>query len=137
MGVRIIAGRAGGEQTARPDSGQRLRRRRGQDMAQKRETKGDESAGLAGRPVRESQTEMVEFVLPQDTNVLGNILGGRVMHLVDICAAISANRHSRSIVVTASVDHIDFRNPIRVGELIVLKASVNRAFRTSMEIGVK
>jgi len=92
---------------------------------------------LEGRPVRESQTEMVEFVLPQDTNVLGNILGGRVMHLVDICAAITANRHSRSIVVTASVDHIDFRNPIRVGELIVLKASVNRAFHTSMEIGVK
>ncbi len=106
-------------------------------MARKREKRSDESAGPAGRPVRESQTEMVEFVLPQDTNVLGNILGGRVMHLVDICAAISANRHSRSIVVTASVDHIDFRNPIRVGELIVLKASVNRAFRTSMETGVK
>jgi acyl-CoA hydrolase len=92
---------------------------------------------MPGRPVRESQTEMVEFVLPQDTNVMGNILGGRVMHLVDIAAAIAANRHSRSIVVTASVDHIDFRNPIRVGELIILKASVNRAFRTSMEIGVK
>ena len=90
-----------------------------------------------GRRVRESQTEMVEFVLPQDGNALGNILGGRVMHLVDIAAAISAHRHCRSVAVTASVDHIDFRNPIRVGELIILKASVNRAFHTSMEIGVK
>ena len=92
---------------------------------------------IAGQPVDKSRTEMVEFVLPQDANVLGNILGGRVMHLVDIAAAIAASRHSRSIVVTASVDHIDFRNAIRVGELIVLKASVNRAFHTSMEIGVK
>lgn len=80
---------------------------------------------------------MVEVVLPQEANVLGNILGGRVMHLVDIAAAISAHRHSRSVCVTAAVDHVDFRNPIRVGELIVLRASVNRAFHTSMEIGVK
>lgn len=80
---------------------------------------------------------MVEVVLPQDANVLGNILGGRVMHLVDIAAAIVAHRHSNSHAVTASVDYVDFRNPIRVGELIILKASINRAFRTSMEIGVK
>jgi acyl-CoA hydrolase len=91
----------------------------------------------AGRRVSESRTEMVEVVLPQDANVLGNILGGRVMHLVDIAAAIAAHRHCRSHVVTASVDHLDFRNPIRVGELIVLKASVNRAFHTSLETGVK
>jgi acyl-CoA hydrolase len=96
-----------------------------------------EASALPGRRVSESHTEMVEFVLPQDANVLGNILGGRVMHLVDIAAAISASRHSHSIVVTASVDHIDFRNAIRVGELILLRASVNRAFKTSMEIGVK
>lgn len=96
-----------------------------------------EASTLAGRPVSQSHTEMVEFVLPQDANALGNILGGRVMHLVDIAAAISASRHSHTIVVTASVDHIDFRNAIRVGELIILKASVNRAFHTSMEIGVK
>ena len=99
--------------------------------------KASDTREANGQPVDKSRTEMVEFVLPQDANVLGNILGGRVMHLVDIAAAISAGRHSRSIVVTASVDHIDFRNPIRVGELIILKASVNRAFRTSMEIGVK
>jgi acyl-CoA hydrolase len=93
--------------------------------------------GQIGRPVSESRTDMVELVLPQDGTVLGNILGGRVMHLVDIAAAIAAHRHCHSVAVTASVDHVDFRNPIRVGELIILKASVNRAFHTSMEIGVK
>jgi acyl-CoA hydrolase len=92
---------------------------------------------LAGKPVSASRTEMVEVVLPQDANVFGNILGGRVMHLVDIAAAITAHRHCRSMAVTASVDHIDFRNPIRIGEVIILKASLNRAFHTSMEIGVK
>jgi acyl-CoA hydrolase len=90
-----------------------------------------------GKPVSESRTEMAEVVLPQDANALGNVLGGRVMHLVDIAAAITAHRHCRSVAVTASVDHIDFRNPIRIGELILLKASINRAFHTSMEIGVK
>ena len=95
------------------------------------------SEELAGKPVSASRTEMTEVVLPQDANVFGNILGGRVMHLVDIAAAITAHRHCRSIAVTASVDHIDFRNPIRIGEVITLKASLNRAFHTSMEIGVK
>jgi acyl-CoA hydrolase len=95
------------------------------------------SEELAGKPVSASRTEMAEVVLPQDANVFGNILGGRVMHLVDIAAAITAHRHCRSIAVTASVDHIDFRNPIRIGEVITLKASLNRAFHTSMEIGVK
>lgn len=90
-----------------------------------------------GKPVSASRTQMTEVVLPQDANVFGNILGGRVMHLVDIAAAITAHRHCRSMSVTASVDHIDFRNPIRVGEVITLKASLNRAFHTSMEIGVK
>jgi acyl-CoA hydrolase len=96
-----------------------------------------EEAPKAGKPVRASRSEMTEVVLPQDANALGNILGGRVMHLMDIAAAIAAHRHSNSYVVTASVDHVDFRNPIRVGELIVLKSSVNRVFRTSMEVGVK
>jgi acyl-CoA hydrolase len=80
---------------------------------------------------------MTEVVLPQDANPLGNVLGGRVMHLVDMAAAIAALRHSNSHVVTASVDHVDFRNPIRVGELIILRSRVNRVFRTSMEVGVK
>jgi acyl-CoA hydrolase len=95
------------------------------------------SQDLAGKPVSASRTGMTEVVLPQDANVFGNILGGRVMHLVDIAAAITAHRHCRSMAVTASVDHIDFRNPIRIGDVITLKASLNRAFHTSMEIGVK
>jgi len=91
----------------------------------------------AGKPVSASRSEMTEVVLPQDANPLGNILGGRVMHLMDIAAAIAAHRHSNSYVVTASVDYVDFRNPIRVGELIILKSSVNRVFHTSLEVGVK
>jgi acyl-CoA hydrolase len=92
---------------------------------------------LTGRPVRASRTEMTELVLPQDSNVLGNILGGRVMHMIDIAGAIAAYRHCRRQVVTASVDHLDFLNPARVGDLIVLEAQVNRAFRTSVEVGVE
>ena len=94
-------------------------------------------SGMKGRPVRASQSEMVEVVLPNQANPLGNILGGRVMHLIDIAAALAAHRHSHSYAATASVDHIDFRYPIKVGQMIVLKSSVNRAFNTSMEVGVK
>ncbi len=92
---------------------------------------------LPGKPVSASRSEMTEVVLPNDANPLGYVLGGRVMHLVDIAGAIAAHRHSNSHVVTASVDYVDFRNPIKVGELIVLKSSVNRVFHTSMEVGVK
>jgi acyl-CoA hydrolase len=90
----------------------------------------------AGRPVSASLTEMTELVLPQDSNLLGNILGGRVMHLIDIAGAIAAHRHCHRQVVTASVDHLDFLNPVRVGDLIILVAQVNRAFQTSLEVGV-
>ena len=96
-----------------------------------------EDEAFAAKAVSASQSEMVEVVLPNDANPLGNILGGKVMHLIDIAAAIAAHRHSNSYVVTASVDHLDFRHPVRVGELIVLKSSVNRVFHTSMEVGVK
>ncbi len=89
------------------------------------------------KPVRVSQSEMTELVLPNDANIMGNVLGGKVMHLVDLCAAIAACRHCGSVAVTASVDHMDFRYPIHIGELVVLRASVNRAFHTSMEVGVK
>jgi acyl-CoA hydrolase len=92
---------------------------------------------LPGRPVSASRTEMIELVLPQDANLLGNILGGRVMHLIDIAGAVAALRHCHRQVVTASVDHLDFLNPIRLGELIVLEAQVNRAFHTSVEVGVE
>ena len=91
----------------------------------------------SGKSVSASRTEMTELVLPQDSNLLGNILGGRVMHLIDIAGAITAHRHSRRQVVTASVDHLDFLNPVRVGDLIILEAHVNRAFHTSLEVGVE
>ena len=85
----------------------------------------------------DSTVEMVEVVLPNDANPLGHMLGGRVMHLIDMAGAIAAHRHSRRHVVTASVDYLDFAHPIRVGQLILLTAFVTRAFRTSMEIEVK
>ncbi len=97
----------------------------------------DEETPRPGKPVSASRSEMTEVVLPQDTNVLGNVLGGRVLHLMDIASAIAAHRHSNSYAVTASVDYVDFRNPIGVGEIIILKSSVNRVFNTSMEVGVK
>jgi acyl-CoA hydrolase len=87
--------------------------------------------------VSASRTETIEIVLPQEANLLGNILGGRVMHLIDIAGAIAAYRHCHHQVVTASVDHLDFLNPVRVGDLIVLEAQVNRAFHTSVEVGVE
>lgn len=92
---------------------------------------------LAPRPVRDSQSEMAEIVLPNDANPLGALLGGRLMHWIDLAGAMAAHRHSRSYTVTASVDHIDFLVPVRVGDLVILKSSVNRVFRTSMEVGVK
>jgi acyl-CoA hydrolase len=95
------------------------------------------SSTLKGKPVSASRSEMAELVLPAQTNALGKLLGGHVMHLVDIAAAMAASRHSNSYVVTASVDYIDFRNPVNLGELVILKSQVNRVFRTSMEIGVE
>ena len=84
-----------------------------------------------------SRAEMAEVVLPAQTNALGKLLGGHVMHLVDIAAAMAAHRHSNSYVVTASVDYIDFRNPVNLGEIVTLTSQVNRVFRTSMEVGVE
>jgi acyl-CoA hydrolase len=92
---------------------------------------------LTPRPVKDSQSEMVEIVLPNDANPLGNLLGGRLMHLIDMAGALAAHRHSRSYVVTASMDHLDFLAPVHVGDLLILRSSVNRAFRTSVEVGVK
>lgn len=76
---------------------------------------------------------MNELVLPNDTNTLGNLMGGRLLHFMDVCAAIAAQRHSNRTVVTASVDNVDFRSAIALGEVVVLEACVNRAFTTSME----
>lgn len=80
---------------------------------------------------------MAEVVLPNDANPLGNLLGGRLMHLIDMAGAMAAHRHARSYVVTASMEHLDFVAPVQVGDLLILRSSVNRAFRTSMEVGVK
>jgi acyl-CoA hydrolase len=96
-----------------------------------------EAPALAGRPVRESASEYSEIALPNDANPLGNLLGGRVMHLVDLAGAIAATRHARCPVVTASVDSMTFLHPVHIGQLLILKSSVNRVFRTSMEVGVK
>jgi acyl-CoA hydrolase len=92
---------------------------------------------LPGKPVRASRSEMAEVVLPAQTNPLGKLLGGHVMHLVDIAGAMAAHRHSNSYVVTASVDSIDFRNSVNLGEIVMLKSQVNRVFHTSMEVGVE
>src|SRR5580658_101115 len=89
------------------------------------------------RTVSESQSERSEIIFPADANALGNLFGGRLMQFIDLVGAMAASRHARTYVVTASMDHLDFIAPVRVSDLLVLKASVNRAFRTSMEVGVK
>jgi acyl-CoA hydrolase len=91
----------------------------------------------AVRTVASTQSEMTEIILPNDTNTLGNLLGGRLMHFIDLTAAMAAYRHSRTNVVTAAMDHIDFIRPVHLGDLVTLRSSVNRAFSTSMEVGVK
>jgi acyl-CoA hydrolase len=89
------------------------------------------------RPVHDSVSEYSEIALPNDANPLGHLLGGRVMHLVDMAAALAATRHARRPVVTASIDYMTFLHPVHIGQLVVLRSSVNRVFRTSMEVGVK
>ena len=92
---------------------------------------------LQPKTVRESASEMVEIVLPNDANPLNHLLGGRLMHWIDIAGALAAHRHCRNYVVTASIDHLDFLVPVQVGGLVILQSAVNRAFNTSMELGVK
>lgn len=91
----------------------------------------------AGKPPRLSRVDMTELVLPNDANPLGNMLGGRVLHLIDIAAAIAAARHCGRPCVTASIDTVDFLHPIKVGHVITLQAQVNWAGRSSMEVGVE
>jgi acyl-CoA hydrolase len=92
---------------------------------------------MQSRPVEESAVIMTELVLPNDANALGNCMGGRVMHLIDIAAAIAARRHARATCVTAAIDEIVFHHPVPVGSVLVLEASVNHAGKTSMEVGVR
>lgn len=86
---------------------------------------------------RESMVEMTELVLPNDTNMLGNLLGGKLMHMVDIAGAIAAQRHCNRIVVTAAIDSVEFKHPVKAGEIIILKARVTWVGRTSMEVAVE
>jgi len=97
----------------------------------------DSDALLTPRLVRDSQSEMAEIVLPNDANPLNALLGGRLMHWIDLAGALAAHRHSRHYVLTASIDHLDFLFPVHVGDLVILRSSVNRVFRSSMEVGVK
>jgi acyl-CoA hydrolase len=91
---------------------------------------------LAPKPPSASLTETVQLVFPEDANPLGTVFGGRVMQWVDLVAAMAAQRHCRRIVVTAAIDALEFRAPIRVGEYAVLAAWVNRAWNTSLEVEV-
>jgi acyl-CoA hydrolase len=92
---------------------------------------------IPSKPSSASATEMVQVVLPNDANPLGFILGGTVMHLIDIAGAIAAHRHARSPMVTAAVDGLQFLHPIKIGDLIILRARVTAAFRTSLEVEVE
>ena len=89
------------------------------------------------KTVSNTHVIMHELILPNDTNLLGNVLGGRVMHLMDMCAAMSAYKHARTAVVTASVDRLDFLAPVKMGEIMILKSSVNYTGKSSMEVGVR
>ena len=89
---------------------------------------------MARKPVSDSRAVINEIVLPNDTTSFGNMMGGRLLHLMDKCAAISAQRHANRVCVTASVDNVEFQAPIRGGDVVVIESQVNRAFRTSMEI---
>ena len=92
---------------------------------------------MSKKTVKDTQVIMHELVLPNDTNLLGNVLGGRVMHLMDMCAAMSAYKHARTAVVTASLDRLDFLAPSKMGDIMKLQSSVNFTNYSSMEIGVK
>ena len=100
-------------------------------------SKSNDAMSDAAKKVQESQSVMTQLVLPTDTNRLGNLLGGQLMHWIDLVAAIAAARHTRRICVTAAVDELNFIYPVKEGEVVTLQASVNRVFTSSMEVGVK
>jgi len=89
------------------------------------------------KSVRESRVEMAQAMFPVDANPAGNVFGGTIMKLIDTAAGIAAHRHCRTNVVTASMDRLDFYQPVFVGELVVLRASINYVGKTSMEVGVR
>lgn len=89
------------------------------------------------KPVSASAAEFNHWVLPSDTNALGTIFGGRIMEWIDMGAAIVAHRHCRKVCVTASMDTLNFISPVHLGDIVILKASINYTHRSSMEIGVR
>jgi acyl-CoA hydrolase len=89
------------------------------------------------KKVSESFVSRTELVLPNDTNTLGNLMGGRLLHWMDIITAIAAQRSSNRVVVTASVDFVEFKSPIKLGDIVILEAKVTRAFNSSMEVKVE
>ena len=91
----------------------------------------------ASRTVRDSQAEMSDMMMPENANILGHVFGGVILSMMDKCAAIAAFRHARNNVVTVSIDRVSFREPIHVGDLVIMRSSVNFVGRTSMEVGVK
>lgn len=92
---------------------------------------------MKAKTVAESNTIMTELVMPNDTNPLGNLMGGNLMRWMDIAGGICAARHSESYVVTASVDHVSFNDPVKVGEIVTINAKITRAFNSSMEIYIE
>lgn len=90
-----------------------------------------------GKTASQSEIEMTQLVLPNDTNILGNLLGGQLMHWIDIAGAMAASRHSNKVVATVALDSLDFRHPVRLGEMVILKARLTWVGRTSMEVSVK
>lgn len=97
----------------------------------------ESSTSSKAKKVNESRTTMTEMVMPNDTNPLGNLMGGNLMRWMDIVASICAAKHSESYVVTVSVDHVSFKRPINVGDVVTLNANITRAFNTSMEVYVE
>lgn len=91
---------------------------------------------LKGKTPGQSEIEMTQLVLPNDTNILGNLLGGQLMHWIDIAGALAASRHSNKVVATVALDSLDFRHPVRLGEMVILKARLTWVGRTSMEVSV-
>ena len=92
---------------------------------------------MAGKTPKESATVMTEIVLPNDTNSLHNLRGGKILHWMDIASAIAAGKHSNAVVVTASVDNVSFENPIKLGDVVTITAKVTRTFNTSMETHIE
>lgn len=92
---------------------------------------------MKARKASETHAVMTEIVLPNDTNTLGNLMGGRLLHWMDICSAISSHRHCRRIVVTASVNSVSFSHPIKLGDIVTIEAKVSRSFNSSMEVFIE